>query len=134
MEDYLLNKQLDLESIVETTSIFFFYFINFGPISHGVYQAGLACWYSFLLAFDQIILNSIPKDVLLDWEVYLSDSPFLFYDFLKSYLNLFYWIFNIYDRINFPQIELEKDLVSKEYKFNKLISSPKSIFQILNLN
>lgn len=93
LQDYRAKQPLDIDSLEEAACLFFYYFVNFGPISHAVMQAGLCFWHAILLAADLEVTMTLPENVMLDWEVYLSSSPFQFAQFIKSYL--FYFIYSL---------------------------------------
>ena len=72
---------------VELALSFYFYWINFGPLSRGTSGVGMSILIALLLALDLRLTRQLPHKVQLDWEAILSPSPAAFTGAILEWLN-----------------------------------------------
>ena len=67
-----------VDEYVDVCLTFFYYLVNFGPLSHASASAALACVCAFLTAADLGVASGALSDVVLEWEALLATTPVQF--------------------------------------------------------
>jgi hypothetical protein len=73
---------------VELALAFYFYWINFGPLSRGTSGVGMSVLIAMLLAQGLRLDRQLPRKVQLDWEAILSPHPAAFTAAIADWLSV----------------------------------------------
>ena len=80
------EKKIHSDEAFKRALEFFFYWVNYAPLSRGTSATGYAALMAFVISMGEEILDPVPKGKQLDWEGLLTPQPDVFVSRISSWL------------------------------------------------
>ena len=76
----------DLDRFTELALTFYFYYVNFGPLSRGTAATGYIAFFALMLSVGFEVQCSPPEGTQVDWPAILSPTPMDFVNEVKKWI------------------------------------------------
>jgi len=76
----------DLDKFTELALSFYFYWVNFGPLSRGTAACGYIAFFALMLSIDYEVMTSPPEGTQVDWPAILTPRPSEFVEEVKPWI------------------------------------------------